>query len=130
METPWQRAKKTRSQLQEEGLGKRGRQQINSGRTAWTSKRDAQIYNRLLVEARTTERGSISISYREWKDIRRQAVQTPPGLLPAMHLEIQDVRLLVLDDRDANEFFTRMEFLEGRVKELEGPQTKSDDQLS
>jgi len=130
METPWSRAKKTRSQLQEEGLGKRGRPQINSGRTAWTSKRDAQIYNRLLVEARTTERGSISISYSEWKDIRRQALQTPPGLLPAMHLEIQDVRLLVLDDRDANEFFTRMEYLEGRVRELEGPKANADDELS
>jgi len=117
------KAKKTRSQKQEERLGKRGKAQINSGRTTWRSKRDAQIYDRLLVEARTTERGSISISKSEWKDIRKNAAQTPPGLLPAMHLEIQDVQLLVLDDRDAEEFFNRMEFLEERVRELGGAQT-------
>lgn len=121
LETPWHRAKKTRSQKQEESLGKRGQPQINSGRTAWTSKRDARIYNRLLVEARTTERGSVSISYSEWKDIRKQAQQTAPGLLPAMHIEIQDVQLLVLEDRDADAFFNYMEQLEEKVREHEGP---------
>jgi hypothetical protein len=123
METPWSKAKKTRSQIQEAKLGARGKPQINSGRTSWTSKRDAKLYDELLVEARTTEKQSISISYSEWKDIRRQAQQTPPGLLPAMHLEIKDLHLLVLEDRDAEDFFNRMIWLEGRVKDLEGAKT-------
>jgi len=123
MELPWERAKKkTRSQRQEERLGKKGRPQINSGRTSWRSKRDAVLYDRLLVEARTTESNSISIHGSEWKDIRRQAMQTPPGLLPAMHLEIgNDVRLLVLDELDADNFFNDYENLKERVRELEGP---------
>ena len=130
METPWQRAKKTRSQRQEESLGKRGQPQINSGRTAWTSKRDARIYNLFLVEARTTERDTITISGKEWKQIRRAAQQTPPGLLPAMHLEIQDEQMLMIADSDAERFFNRMEYLEERVRELAGPKTSTDDQLS
>jgi len=130
LDTPWKKAKKTRSQLQEESLGERGKLQINSGRTSWRSKRDAQIYNRLLVEARTTQSGSATIHYREWKDLRRQAAQTPPGLLPAFALEIQDLRLLVLDDLDADAFFTRMEYLEKRVEELEGPSPPNYDSLS
>lgn len=131
LDTPWGRSRKTRSQIQEEKLGKRGQPQINSGRTTWTSKRDARIYNVLLVEARTTERGSISIDYDEWKSIRRNAAQTPPGLLGAMHLEIKDIHLLVLDDRDAEYFFNRLEFLEARERERIARETiGSDGELS
>ena len=131
MQTPWEKAKrKTRSQRQEERLGKKGRPQINSGRTSWRSKRDAILYNILLVEARTTESDKISVSRSEWKTIRRQALQTPPGLLPAMHLEFSDVRLLVLDEQDADEFFNEFERLQERVRELGQPTLTSDDQLS
>jgi len=122
MDAPWDRSKrKTKSQKQEERLGRRGKPQINSGRTSWRSKRDAVLYDSLLVEARTTQADSISISGREWKTIRRQALQTPPGLLPSMHLEIQnDVRLLVIDEHDAEEFFNELVALRERVKEFEG----------
>jgi hypothetical protein len=129
-ELPWDRAKKkTRSQKQEARLGKRrnSKPQINSGRTTWTSKRDVQLYNLLLIEARTTEGNSIKVLESEWKDIRRDAMQTPPGMLPAMHLEFPKTRLLVLDDQDAEEFFNEFEFLRERVKILEGPKISSDD---
>lgn len=119
VEIPWERAKKTKSQRQEEKLGKRGEPTINSGRTSWTSKRDAKLYDRLLVEARQTDKKSYAISYPEFKSLRREAQQTPPGLLPAMQVDIQDLHLLILEDRDAEEFFNYMVFLEGRVKELE-----------
>ena len=97
-ETPWERARKTRSQLQEERLGniEGGSKQLNSGRTSWRSKRD-NIYRQFLVEARTTEAGSYTIQASEWRDIRRQAFQTPPGLLPMIQVELQELNLAVVD---------------------------------
>lgn len=133
MDAPWDRAKKkTRSARQEARLGERkgSKLQVNSGRNLWNSKRDAQLYNLLLVEARNTEGNSITVKESEWKDIRKEAMQTPPGLLPAMHLEFLKVKLLVLDDEDAQEFFNEFELLREKVRIYEGPQISSDSELS
>lgn len=119
IESPWDRAKKTKSQRQEERIGKRedGKLQINSGRSTWTSKRDGvlgRIY-KFLVEARTTDKGSYRIDKQEFLDLRKQAFQTPPGLLPGMQIDIQDLSLWLMSYSDWNEFQTRMVDLEERA---------------
>jgi hypothetical protein len=97
-ETPWDRARKTRSQLQEERLGNTegGSKQLNSGRTSWRSKRDA-VYREFLVEARSTESGSYTVKAEEWRNLRKEAFQTPPGCLPMIQVELQELTLAVVD---------------------------------
>lgn len=128
METPWTKAVKKRHQKQEERLGKIGKPQINSGRTTWRSKRDVSLFDLFLVEARDTQADKISISRSEWKSLRREASQSPPGLLPAMQLNIQnDVRILAIDFDDAEEFFMEFQNLQERVKQFEYREASTDD---
>jgi hypothetical protein len=98
--TPWERARKTRSRAQEERLGALpgGQQGVNSGRF-WRWKRDGQL-RRFLVECRTNEKPttkSYRIDYDEFQDIRKEASQVPPGLLPAMQIDIRDLKLMLVD---------------------------------
>jgi hypothetical protein len=98
METPWLRAKtKTKSQRQEERLGamEGGKKQVNSGRF-WRWKRDAVLHN-FLIEGRTTDAGSFRIEKQEFQDMRKQARQTPPGLLPGMQIDMGDLHLMVIE---------------------------------
>jgi hypothetical protein len=123
METPWDRATRTKSQRQEERIAKLedGKLQVNSGRSLWTSKRDGtlgRIY-KFLVEARTTDKDSYSIKRKEFLDLRKQAFQTPPGLLPMFQVDIKDLSLAVLELKDFQEFQSRMVDLEERVAEHE-----------
>jgi hypothetical protein len=108
MDTPWSRARKTRSQLQEERIGDMpgGQKQVNSGRF-WRWKRDG-ILHEFLIEARTTEKGSYSINKEEFQKIKREALQTPPGLLPGMQIDIQDLSLIVVETKDWQEIYTRL----------------------
>lgn len=119
METPWTRAKATRSELQEKRLGSKqgGSRQVNSGRF-WRFKRDAKNYN-FLVEARTTENASYRIEKSEWLDIRKQGFQTPPGLLPAMNLEIQDLRLMVIEEDQFDAIIVELMELQSKVEMIE-----------
>jgi hypothetical protein len=82
MDTPWTRARKSKSELQEARIGdmEGGKKQNNSGRI-WRWKRDGILHN-FLIEARTTTDASYRIEKKEFLQIRRQAFQTPPGLLP------------------------------------------------
>ena len=98
LETPWSKAKRTKSQKQEERLGKMegGRKQINSGRTAWNSKRDNTLHD-FLIEARTTDKGSYRIEKAEFQQLRRQAHQTPPGMLPGMQIDLGELHLMVTE---------------------------------
>jgi hypothetical protein len=99
LSTPWDRARKRRSQAQEERVGSLpgGSPQINSGRI-WRFKRDAKFHT-FLVECRTNEKPSVK-SYRLDKDeflaIERDAFMTPPGYLPAMQIDIQELQLFVM----------------------------------
>jgi hypothetical protein len=102
--SPWERAQalrsrkpKSASQKQEEGLARLpgGRKQVNSGRTHF-SHRDVRL-NGFLIEARTTMAGSYRIDKSEFLDIKRDAMRTPPGLLPAIQPDIQDLRLITFE---------------------------------
>jgi hypothetical protein len=96
METPWTKARKRRHVRQEERLDELhgGQKGINSGRH-WRWPRDGKIGN-FLIECRDTQHRSYSVSYDEFQNIARQANKTPPGLLPAMQVDILDLSLMVV----------------------------------
>ncbi len=96
-DTPWARAKKTKSQRQEERIGNMegGGKQVNSGRF-WRSKRDNTLHN-FLVEARTTDAGSYRIEKKEFLAIKRNGLETPPGLLPSMQIDLGELHLFVME---------------------------------
>lgn len=99
MDAPWTRARKRRSQSQEERNGRLpgGSQQPNSGRI-WRFKRDNKLYN-FLVESRTNEKEttrSYTIKKAEFLQIEKEAFATPPGLLAAMQIDIQDLSLICI----------------------------------
>lgn len=118
LETPWQRARKSRSEKQEARIGKMdgGERQVNSGRF-WRWKRDGKLYE-FLVEARTVEKSrSYTISKDEFQHIRRQALQTPPGLLPAMQIDILDLSLMVIELTAFQDLYARLIALEAAQKD-------------
>lgn len=118
-EVPWKRAAKTKSQLQEQRLGKRedGQEQVNSGRSTWTSRRDNVIGSvyRFLVEARTTDKASYRIEAQEFRDLTKQATQTPPGLLPMIQLDLQELELGIYRLRDIDDMQRTIVDLQERV---------------
>jgi hypothetical protein len=106
LETPWTRARKLKSQLQEERLSTipGGRKGINSGRFK-RFPRDGRIYD-FLIEARTNEkRGAKSarIEKSEWLDLKQQALQQPGGMKPAFQITIDEVDLIVIELADFND---------------------------
>lgn len=94
-----------------------GKKQINSGRF-WRSKRDAVLHD-FLIEARTTEAGSYRVSRSEFLDVRYNARQTPPGLLPAMQVDLGDLHLMVIELSAFQAAQMRILELETRLEILE-----------
>jgi len=120
METPWSRAKKLRSTLQEEKLGKLpgGRQHPGSGRF-WRFHRDGRLHD-FLIEARTNEKPTVDtyrISRKEFLRIKQEALQTPPGLLPGMQIQIQDLNLIVIELQVFQDMIVRLITYEGEASE-------------
>jgi hypothetical protein len=111
IETPWTRARKLRTVLQEERLntlpgGKKG---VNSGRF-WRWPRDGRIYD-FLIEARTNQKEgakSATISKQEWIDLRKQALSQPGGMLPAMQITIGELDLIVIELNVFSEMTSRL----------------------
>jgi hypothetical protein len=81
---------------QEADLAKRGGTTHPASGRIWRFKRDGRLFD-FLVEARTTEKDSYTISGPELDDIRKEAAMTPPGCLPAMQIDIQGRRLMLID---------------------------------
>lgn len=122
LDAPWSRARENKSLEQEKRLGKTegGSTQINSGRSTWTSPRDniiGRIY-RFLVEARTTEKESYSISKKEFQDLTKQAVRA--DLLPMIQLDFgSDVQLAIIRLRELDSLQAELVDVLGRLKEAE-----------
>lgn len=112
MITPWEKAVQERHKRQEKRLGQMpgGRHGVNSGRF-WRFKRDGKLYE-FLIEARTTEKRSYSISYDEFQSLTREAYKTPPGMVPGMQVEILDLNLMVIR-------LTDFQAMQQRLMELE-----------
>jgi len=78
---------------------------------------------RFLVECRTTEKPttrSYRIEYDEFQNIRQDASKTPPGLLPAMQLDILDLKLMIVDLDVFIEREERLIYLEAQLDAIEG----------
>lgn len=119
METPWTRARKMRHEIQEDKIGNLpgGSKQVNSGRI-WRWKRDGILHG-FLIEARTTEKKSYRIDKMEFLSIRREGLQTPPGLLPGMQIDLGELSLMVVQLSDFNDLFSELLKLREQVGEQE-----------
>lgn len=115
METPWSRARKQRHELQENRIGRTpgGEKSVNSGRI-WRWKRDGKLHE-FLVEARTTQAESYRIERKEFLNIRREALQTLPGLLPSMQIDIRELSLLLIQLKDFNDLYSELLQLREKV---------------
>ena len=114
-DTPWQRARRARHVKQEQRLGKMpgGEQGVNSGRL-WRFKRDGRLYG-FLIEARTTEASSYRVEYDEFQRVQRDAYRTPPGLLPAMQIDIRDQQLMLIRLADFQSLMLRLRNMEAQL---------------
>lgn len=119
LDAPWTRARKLRSEKQEKRIGEMegGQRQINSGRL-WRWKRDGILHN-FLIEARTTEAESYRIDKKEFQQMRKQAFQTPPGLLAGMQIDIQDLQLIAIELSAFQDMSLRLIELEARIEALD-----------
>jgi hypothetical protein len=115
VEPPWRRARKQRHRRQEERLARTtgGQQGIASGRL-WRFKRDGKLYG-FLIEARDTQTSGYRIEYDEFKRITTDAYRTPPGLLPAMQIDIKDLQLMTIRLTDFQSLMTRLRNAEARL---------------
>lgn len=101
-----------------------GRKTVNSGRL-WRWKRDNILHN-FLIEARTTEAGSYRIDKKEFQNIRKEAFQTPPGLLPGMQIDLGDLHLIVIELQIFQQMNLRLIELETRIEQLEDDDGEDD----
>lgn len=74
---------------------------------------------KFLVEGRITDSGSYRVERKEFLELRKQAYQSPPGLLPMFRLDIAGLRLVVIEEKDMDEMQTRMLDLEERLANRE-----------
>lgn len=98
-----------------------GSKQPNSGRI-WRFRRDNKLWN-FLVESRTNEKPGVDtyrISRKEFLQIEQEAFATPPGLLPAMQIDIQELQLFVCRLTAAQQLQERLIKLEGEIELLKG----------
>lgn len=102
LKTPWERVREQPYAKQEKRTAKKpgARPQINSGRT-WSSLRDViqdSPLGRILIDNKTTEASSYRITREDFMALKRDANRTPPGCLPGLQIDIQDLRLMVIED--------------------------------
>lgn len=128
METPWDRAKERQGYIEHEARISRkpgARAQPNSGRH-WTrlldvSQRFSTWFSRILFDAKSTDKESYSISKKEWAKVKRNANRSPidgMSAIPAMALQIQDLRLVVFEEDFWDQLVKYLIALEARYEHL------------
>jgi hypothetical protein len=105
VEPPWKQALKPKHRQQEERINRLGGQRQPASGRLWRFRRDGKLLG-FLIEARTTEKDSYTLKLKELQAIEQEAHMTPPGLLPAMQIDIQGhsyilTRLIDFMDREA-----------------------------
>lgn len=93
--TPWQRAQAGRRAARSERAGAKasgGRVQPASG-SKWFAPGDFRG-NGFLVEDKITEAASYRLSEEVFAKIEREAIRTPPGLLPCMRVTLGSGRIV------------------------------------
>lgn len=103
---------------------KGARPQVNSGRI-WSSLRDNKLRSFIglfLIDNKThenPEKRSYRIEYQEWLQLRRDAQRTPPGCLPALQIDLQEIHLLTIELETWEDVERYVIELETRIRELE-----------
>jgi hypothetical protein len=96
---PWQK--------QEKEVAERRGGVMNAGSgSGWRRKNDVRERGsllRILWEMKQTDNQSIQINRGKWLSLRRNALLE--GMMPAMHLQIRDVKLVVISEDDFDERF-------------------------
>jgi len=92
---------------QERRIAKRRKGTLNAGSgSGWRRKQDVRETG-ILWEAKQTHGISISVKKSVWTGLRKNALME--GRMPALHLQIQDVALVVIAEDDFDERFPTME---------------------
>lgn len=73
----------------------------------------------ILIDNKDTEAQSFTIKLKDWISLKRDANRTPPGCHPALQIDIQDLKLMVMEDPLWDEVLDYIRLLEARVEELE-----------
>lgn len=127
METPWDKAKKTRSQKQEaypERRVKGAQKQPNSGRGTFR-KGDSTVRSfigRCLIDHKThddPEKVSYTLTARSWRKTQADARITPPGCHPLQQIDLQDLHLMVMETdlwHEIEEFVVQLQVENERLK--------------
>lgn len=116
VKSPWERAKEQRYVSQEKRTSRKpgARPQINSGRK-WHSLRDViqdSPLGRMLIDNKTTEGASYRITITDFRELKRDANRTPPGCHPALQVDIQEMRLMIIEDALWDEIIDYIRILE------------------
>lgn len=111
---PW-REQISRHRRQEDSIGRSGGVTHPASGRLWRWKRDGKWFD-FLIEARTTTAGSYRIEKAEWDAITKEAHQTPPGCMPAMQIEIQDTKLIVIEQAVFEEIYNQLVSLRALAK--------------
>lgn len=119
MKTPWDRVTKPKYAQQERRTAKKdgARPQVNSGRT-WSSLRDVKQSSpvgHLLIDNKTTDAESYRITKGDFRELIRDANRTPPGCNPALQIDIQELRLMVVQEGLWDEIMNYIRYLESVV---------------
>lgn len=120
--TPWKPDARQAYAKQEARTAKKpgARPQINSGRT-WSSLRDVQQdspLGRVLIDNKTTEAMSYTITETDWKALKRDANRTPPGCSPALQIDIRGLRLFTVEEDLWDETMNYIRLLEAKLADL------------
>jgi hypothetical protein len=89
---------------------------VNSGRF-WRWKRDGRMWE-FLIEARTTEANSYTIHREEFQSIEREANRTPPGLAPALWMDIHGLEIIAIRLNDFQDMQMELEALRSRLSKV------------
>lgn len=119
MKTPWAKRDDPKYAQQERRTARKpgARAQVNSGRT-WSSLRDVKQESPLghvLIDNKTTDNKSYSITEADFKSLKRDANRTPPGCHPALQVDLRSLRLMVIEEDLWDEITEYVRTLEGML---------------
>lgn len=125
MKKPWTTRNDPKYAQQERRTARKpgARAQVNSGRT-WSSLRDVKQSSPLghvLIDNKTTDAESYRVTKTDFKSLKRDANRTPPGCHPALQVDLQELRLLVIEEDLWDEILEYVRTLEGMLDGTKRP---------
>lgn len=69
----------------------------------------------MLIDNKTTEAQSFTISLKDWLPMKRDANRTPPGCSPAFQIDIRGTRLMLVEEDLWDEALNYIRLLESML---------------